>query len=381
MIGYSRRKVGAYTDKQAEKGRFFMEKRSFQRFFVLFVMCLSVTGLVVSTSNAQWRNSTASSPTFGWWTSSSSSSGSFPAVSDHGTHNANTEWWYFTGDLQSTTGARIGYEFTIFKLREAGGGSVTYVTHLAMTDVAKRKHTFSHIVKPGAATPKEGELVIDGNGSSYVFSPITGFDIKGSAENIMIDLHLTPQTKALGHGVDGKIVMPDKLESYYYSFPNLRTSGKIKFNGTVYYAGGRSWMDHQWGEFTTNYFNWNWFSIRLKDGGSLMLFDFKDGRTYLTYRDARGTIFRNLPFSLEANDTTRYYYNDYTRYKLGWTIKIPALNATMTVNPLMDAQSVYGILCSPYWEGLCTAKGTIGSRQISGSAYVELVTYCCPPED
>ncbi len=256
---------------------------------------------------------------------------------------------------------------------------MTYVTHLALTDISNQKHTFSHIVKPAAAIPKEGELAIDANGVSCVFSPVTGFNIKGSAENITMDLHLQPQTKPVSHGVDGKIVMPDKKISYYYSFPNLKTYGNIKLNGTVYYATGRSWMDHQWGPFTTYYFNWNWFSIRLNDGGSLMLFDFKDGRTYSTYRDAKGTIIRNFAFSLEANDTTRYYYDGYSRYTLGWTIKIPAINANITVNPLMDEQSIYGIPCSPYWEGLSAVQGTIGGKPISASAYVELVTYTGDP--
>ena len=71
--------------------------------------------------------------------------------------------------------------------------------------------------------------------------------------------------------------MGDGRSSYYYSFTNLATAGMLTVNTTEYtIASGRTWMDHQWGNYTVLGMKWDWFSLRLDDGSSLMLFQFRE---------------------------------------------------------------------------------------------------------
>jgi predicted secreted hydrolase len=73
----------------------------------------------------------------------------FPA--DHGSHpRFRTEWWYFTGNLESADGGLYGFELTFFRVglrppesdsprRSAWANNQIWMAHLAVTDAAKQR--------------------------------------------------------------------------------------------------------------------------------------------------------------------------------------------------------------------------------------------------
>src|SRR5262249_52479521 len=77
----------------------------------------------------------------------------FALPRDHGPHpELPTEWWYYTGNLQSADGRHWGYQLTFFRrgLDSAspppGAGLATnqvYFAHLALTDAAGGVHHFA----------------------------------------------------------------------------------------------------------------------------------------------------------------------------------------------------------------------------------------------
>jgi len=101
---------------------------------------------------------------------------SFDFPEDHIAHyDYKTEWWYFTGNLKTTTGRRFGYQFTIFrngivpgKEDDSSGfqtGSV-YSAHLGLSDIATGK--FYSVEKFARGTgglagsdPEEGRIFIE----------------------------------------------------------------------------------------------------------------------------------------------------------------------------------------------------------------------------
>ncbi len=75
----------------------------------------------------------------------------FPA--DHAAHpDYRTEWWYYTGHLQTTTGKRYGYQLTFFRHRVDSSGPTLnpskwfadniYMAHLAITDETARRFVY-----------------------------------------------------------------------------------------------------------------------------------------------------------------------------------------------------------------------------------------------
>ena len=158
------------------------------------------------------------------------------------------------------------------------------------------------------------------------------------------------------------------------------TEGYISLNGIEYtISSGRTWMDHQWGNYTVAGMIWDWFSLRLDDGRALMLFQFRNAKdvvvkTNWTYRTVAGLVTYGENFSVEA---TRTYQEEKGKstYPIDWLVEVPDIDAEFMVSPLFDEQSLYDVMTPDYWEGLCSVKGSIRSEDITGSAYVELTGY------
>ncbi len=301
---------------------------------------------------------------------------------DHGPHlDVLNEWWYFTGEVRAEEGKRLGFEFTIFKRWVESLNGFAYLGHLAVSDPEVYEHYFAEIMTtPSVPVIEEGTTEIEINNFSYIFSETEGFIVNAEAENLSVDLSLIPSMDVLPHGQDGIIVMGDGKNSFYYSFANLMTTGKISVNGVEYIiSSGRTWMDHQWGNFTLFGLFLDWFSLRLDDGSALMLFQFRDifdnvVRSNWTYRSATGLVEYGEEFSVQSN---RIYKdeNGNCTYPIDWIVEVPDINAEFVVSPFFDEQSLYDVLTPEYWEGLCSVEGMIGSDLVTGSAYVELTGY------
>lgn len=301
---------------------------------------------------------------------------------DHGPHfNAMNEWWYFTGEVQTAEGKTLGFEFTIFKRLTSLPDNFSFLGHLALSDPEAAQH---HYVEKATRGPvsgiEEGRAEIIVNNFSFRFPEPSGILIKAETEKLSLDLILSPVLDVLPHGEDGIITMGDGKSSYYYSFTNLSTTGTIIVNNTEYtIASGRTWMDHQWGNYTLLGMKWDWFSLRLVDGSSLMLFQFRDlfdkpTIKNWTYQATTGSVTYGGDFSAQA---TRLYKEEqgHSTYPLDWTIAVPGLDAVFTVTPFFDEQSLYNVMTPDYWEGLCSVAGTMAGKEVNGSAYVELTGY------
>ena len=301
---------------------------------------------------------------------------------DHGPHFDSTfEWWYFTGKILTIEGETFGFEFTIFKVWTFNLKGFAYLGHLAISNPEASEHFFAEVeTPPPVAGIEEGITEIKINNFSYTFSESEGFAIEAEAENLSVNLSHTPTMDVLPHGQDGIIVMGDGRNSYYYSFTNLQTVGSISVNGLEYFvSSGRTWMDHQWGNYTRLGMFWDWFSLRLDNSGALMLFQFRDifdnvVRSNWTYRSATGEVQYGKDFTAQA---TRTYedVNGKCTYPVDWTVDVPEIDASFKVSPLFDEQFLYDVKTPYYWEGMCSVEGTISSETMVGMAYVELTGY------
>ena len=301
---------------------------------------------------------------------------------DHGPHfNAVNEWWYFTGDVITAQGKTLGFEFTIFKRLISAEKGFAYLGHLAVSDPDTKQHAFvEKTTSPPVTGIEEGKTEIIVKNFSCQFAEASGFHIKAETDSLAIDAVLVPESALLPHGEDGLITMGDGRSSYYYSFTNLATIGTLTVNTTEYtIASGRTWMDHQWGNYTLLGMKWDWFSLRLDDGSSLMLFQFRDifdkpTIKNWTYQAAAGSVLYGADFSAQA---ARRYKEEKGRsiYPVDWTIEVPGLDAKFQVSPLFDEQSLYDVMTPDYWEGLCSVAGIMEGKAVSGAAYVELTGY------
>jgi geranylgeranyl pyrophosphate synthase len=153
---------------------------------------------------------------------------------------------------------------------------------------------------------------------------------------------------------------------------------------------GEAWLDHQWGgsgawAFTSTrrkrLIGWDWFGINLDDGSDLLLIvhrDMKNSRiisrcAVIRRPGKRPAVYRDFvikPIGYWESPATQIIY------PISWRIVIPELGADMIFRPLAEDQelSVFGLARS-VWEGAGTVNGTVGGRQVTGRARLELHGY------
>jgi len=324
----------------------------------------------------------------------------FKFPDDHGSHpEFQTEWWYYTGNLETADGRHFGYQLTFFRRAltppeiKNGGGSdwrtnQVYLAHFALSDIEENGFYYQERLARGGA----GLAGAQGSGGLKVWledwiveqAAEDRYRIKASTDDLEIELELVDLKGVVlqgDHGYSKKGEQPGNA-SHYFSQTRLKTSGKLRVAGKDYTVNGLSWMDH---EFSTSALGvgqagWDWFSIQLDDGSEMMLFSLRnedpDIDPYLdgTVIDASGRTHRLAAEEIELSvlDTWRSPANQ-AEYPAKWRIRIPSEGTEITVIPMMANQELLTFFT--YWEGAVEIGGVKNGIEVSGYGYVELTGY------
>lgn len=330
---------------------------------------------------------------------------------DHASHPAyKTEWWYYTGHLQTTTGKPYGYELTFFRIgrppsadtEQKSVGMTTpepwktdtlYAAHFALSDEqAKRFYYSEQLNRAGLNTAGArtdvyyvwNELwLAEGLGNQMVLRAET---TDGQRE---LHLLLTPEKPPVIHGRDGVSQKAScrGCASHYYSLTRLKTEGFLREGGKATPVTGLSWMDHEFGsnQLASNQNGWDWFSIQLEDGTDLMLYLLRQDSGHVdpnssgTVVEANGQTRHLALQSFQVRETGATWRSPQTqgRYPMGWTIQVPASGLRLEVMPTFEAQELATKASTgvAYWEGSATVRGTHAGKPVKGRAYVEMTGY------
>ena len=321
----------------------------------------------------------------------------FPA--DYGPHPGyQTEWWYYTGNLETETGRHFGYQLTFFRralVPPQGKAERTsnwateqvYMGHFALSDTAgEEHHHFERFARGSAglagAAAEPYEVWLE---DWRVNEQAPGiYALSANQDEVVLDLILRDEKGPILHGDQGysqKGSNPGNA-SFYYSQTRLASSGKIKLKDEVYEVAGLSWKDH---EFSTaalmsGQIGWDWFSIQLQDGFDLMVFQIRraDGSIdpfssgTLIAPDGKPLNLNAKDFEVLVTDTWRSPGSG-VEYPAGWTILIPGQDLELLVTPIMADQEMEVSLI--YWEGAVHVQGQNGGKPVEGKGYVELTGY------
>ena len=320
----------------------------------------------------------------------------FPA--DHGSHpEYKLEWWYITGHLAASD-RPFGYELTFFRIgmdeRPQNPSRWTidhlYAAHFALTDVAGKR--FRYFEKVNRAGPGIAGAAVD---TLSVWNENWSIQLDGSmmrlhasAEDIRLELELSPRKEPVVHGTDGvsqKASEPGRA-SHYYSMTRLRTAGTLIYKGDVLSVAGTSWMDHEFGtnQLAPNQAGWDWFSLQLDGGLELMLYRLRLRDGSVDPNSSGTAVFRaGDSVHLTAGEfmitAARRWTSQATgvTYPLDWRVRVPSLGIDLRVVPLVDGQELVTIRSTgiAYWEGAVRAEGTWKGNRSTGHGYVELTGY------
>ena len=364
--------------------------------FALSCICL-VTALAAHNAMAEDQN--------GFLTVTGPCNLKFPK--DHGSHAGHrTEWWYYSGNLQSNSGAKYGYQLTFFRSQISAPGAErkwpepysawrtrhVYAGHAAISDVSRKKHLQSELLVRGSlgmadVSQKADSTTIFVKNWSAQISPARHL-LKAVTDHFSFELNLLPAKPPVLHGQAGytrKGSAPERA-SCYYSFSRMRTEGALTIDGTTIRLNGLSWMDHEFSSASPEpgIVGWDWFSLQLSDQTEIMVYLLRKQGGQLHSASSGSFIDKFGKRRHLTNDDIRVDILDSWKsprskavYPARWRLMIFPLSMELTITPNlsdqeMQTQASTGVT---YWEGSVSVNGSAGKQPLKGAGYVELTGY------
>jgi predicted secreted hydrolase len=323
---------------------------------------------------------------------------SFPA--DHGPHpEFRTEWWYYTGNLETAAGRRFGFQLTFFRSalapemperRSSWATREAWLAHFTVSDLdGERFHSFERWSRGGpvglsGARGRPFRVWVEDWSAEGSGGGVFPMRLTARQEDVGLDLFLEqgkPPVLQGERGLSRKSAEPGNA-SYYYSLTRMPAKGTIRLGGGSFAVTGLAWMDREWSTSSlgADQTGWDWFALQLSDGSEVMLYRLrrKDGSADPA---SSGTLIglggqsRTLSlrdFTLEDLDRWRSPRSG-AAYPSRWRLRIPSAELDLEVRPLLADQELD--VSFRYWEGAVEIEGTRGGEPVRGRGYVELTGY------
>ena len=313
---------------------------------------------------------------------STSSSAALPPVrlpADDAAHDKLTEWWYYSGHLQTDSGERYSFHVASF-LR---GGTLMHAVFQGSLLDHQTEKLYTEQART-AGNPSDGRR----DGFNLTFG---GWQLNGaggqhrarmSGKDFALDLQLADSHSPVLHQVPntpiaGLLDFGAAGMSYYTSRPRMTASGTLNIGGATKQVHGEVWFDHQWGDFEAAKLRWNWFALQLADGADLMIFELFDrqGEPVLrmgTYsKDGEVSALGASDFQATSRGTWKSPSSGGVLYPVHWTIVVPATGLKLKVDPVIRASEFDArtTTLNVYWEGSVKLSGShrgVGFMELSG---------------
>jgi predicted secreted hydrolase len=310
--------------------------------------------------------------------------------------DAQWEWWYFNGHLETASGRKFDYFWSFFKVIMDDdtflGIPVRYVTKplyvpfffggTSLFDHEKKKYVFGvRSTLPFFWMARYSKEDMDLRLLDYTArrEEDDTFRVRSSVRRNKLDLQLTPVRPPILYGYKGNGVLDfPEARHNYYSLPRLETTGTIRTGRKLETVTGVSWMDHQYGFIYSEEFRgWEWMCAHLDNGVDLMfahvrLFDGKvlpQSTGAVMYPDGRTVHIRKEEFTLKP---LRYWKSRLTRitYAVDWEMEIPGMGIQLRSRAHVDAQQMI-VWPMIFWEGSNSVSGVFEGQGVNGQGFLE----------
>lgn len=320
----------------------------------------------------------------------------FPA--DFGAHpDYQTEWWYYTGNVETEEGRPFGFQLTFFRQGLSSDpastasnlrGNQIYSAHFTVSDIRDRQfypfERFSrgNINLAGAKSNPYQVWLQDWSATELEPGKVR---LQAKASKVALDLVVNQTLPPILQGDRGLSIKgyePGNA-SYYYSLVQQPTNGTLTIDGKAYKVSGVTWKDHEYSTsaLTPGTVGWDWFAMQFENGTALMLYVLRreDGTLEAT---SAGT-FIAADGSTEPLSLQDYQVNvletwkspkSRATYPSKWQIEIPKLDLTVQGKSLLSDQEL-NTSTATYWEGAVAFEGTLKQQPLRGKGYVELTGY------
>ena len=167
---------------------------------------------------------------------------------DDGPHDANVEWWYFTGHLFTQEGDRYGFEYVTFRARD--GNLEGYVSHFAITDNPRRQ--FHYGPAPAGRRRGGGRRRCARSRPGWLDDARRRRAIRARGRHARL-CHASRRRQRRNRprsttatATSTMATAPRRTTTPGRGWRSLGSSISVRAGQQV---SGEAWMDHQWGDF------------------------------------------------------------------------------------------------------------------------------------
>jgi predicted secreted hydrolase len=361
------------------------------------LLLLSIPSAASSTTQLTWLD-TAPPDTTGFLKATAPQTWHFPE--DFGPHPSyQTEWWYYTGNLETSEGRPFGFQLTFFRQALSPNAAQStstshwrnnqiYSAHFTISDIAQQQfYPFDRFSRSGidlaGATAIPYHVWLE-DWSATEIAP-GQVQLQAQTSDVALDLIVEQTLPPVLHGDRGlslKGLEPGNA-SYYYSLVQQPTTGTITINDRSFQVTGLTWKDHEYStsSLSPGTVGWDWFSMQFDNGSALMLYLLRheDGTieptSAGTFIAANGDLIplTSQDWQIDVLDTWKSAKSQAT-YPAAWTIRIPKVDLVLQGQSMMGNQEL-NTATATYWEGAVAFEGLQQGRSLHGQGYVELTGY------
>jgi len=296
---------------------------------------------------------------------------------DHGAHPGFTiEWWYTAGTLADAQGRDYFWFATIWSSGGALVAKVNVVDLRADRVVLSREYISNTPLASGQTRLSVGTFGLSyrpgGTWGRWSVDAPTGSGGR-------LQLTLSPRQPYMLNGHDGIIQQGPGGPSAYYSDPRLAARGTLELNGKKVSVSGQGWLDHQWGNFSTDVaaLRWNWFACQFQDGSDLMLYQFLNpddrpsGDQNGTLVTVHGAVKHVTRFTVTPLGPFIRPAGALATYPLRWRLEVPLGRIDITVRARARHQFITNQFVPSFWEGAASiTSGAPGTCIVESSREV-----------
>lgn len=329
---------------------------------------------------------------------------------DHGPHPGyRTEWWYYTGNVESATGKPYGFQLTFFRSQVSPPGAEEswpeppsawrtqqiYLAHTALSDISEGLFHHTERIARGALGLAGAEV---SSGSTTVFLKDWRVNIgeshhrlRAKTETFDLDLEAAPVKPLILQGRQGYSLKGPRPEqsSCYTSFTRLQVRGHIRIGGETVPVSGLAWMDHEFSSepLHGDLVGWDWFSLQFNNRSELMIYLLRNrGGGYSPQSAGTFVTAEGESIHLSGEELQSEVLEEWKSPRSGavypskWRIRVPSLGIDVRLAPRLKDQELHtpGSTRITYWEGSVSAEGTMMENRITGTGYMELTGYAQP---
>lgn len=316
---------------------------------------------------------------------------------DHGPHPSyRSEWWYLTAVVSTAASEarEFGVQFTLFRQGldarsgetpapnhgpEAWRTGQGYMAHVALTDIAARRHLAAERFSRGhpelaGARAEAFRVHLDDwqlASTGDAFSPLR---LTVNTADFSADLLLTATRPATLQGDRGLSRKGPDNASYYYSVPRIEARGELVVSGSRHQVSGLAWIDREWSTSVLGdaYQGWDWFALHLDDGRDLMLYQLRriDGQPDAFNAGSLGD--GKVSRTLTADDFSLTPIEHWRSWPVAWKLVIRGDEPQQYIVRAAIKDQVMDTAVR-YWEGVVHVEDDNGRRR--GAGYMELTGY------